>query len=73
MKSGDFGVDFSIKNMSDLLDDPNLEMIDECRLIKYNHNLDSNGNDHYELISGENGDLICKKLLFDLHQGNLLE
>ena len=73
MKSGDFGEDFSIKNMSDLLDNPNLEMIDEVRLTKYSHILESNGNDHYELISGENGDLICKKLLFDLHQGNLLE
>ena len=49
-----------------IFDDPNLEMIDEDRLIKYNHNLDSNGNDHYEVISGGNGDLICKKFLFDL-------
>ena len=66
MKSGDFGEDFSIKNLSDLLDDPNLEMIDEGRLTKYNHNLDSNENDHYELIRGGNGDLICKRFLFDL-------
>jgi len=68
MKSGDFGEDFSFKNMSDLLDDPNLEMIDEGRLSKYNHIFESNENDHYEWIGygGENGDLICKKFLFDL-------
>ena len=66
MKSGDFGEDFSIKNLSDLLDDSNLEMIDEGELTKYNIK-GSNGNYHYELISGGNGDLICKKNLFDLH------
>jgi len=66
MKSGDFGEDFSIKNMSDLLDDPNLEIIDEGGLSKYNRIFESNENDHYEWIGGGNGDLICKKYLFDL-------
>ena len=65
LKSGDFGEDFSIKNLSDLFDDSNLEMIDEGELTKYNIK-DSNGNYHYELISGGNGDLICKRFLFDL-------
>ena len=64
------GEDFSIKNLSDLLGDSNLEMIDEGELTKYNHNLESSGNDHYEWISGGNGDLICKKILFDLHTNN---
>ena len=66
MKSGDFGEDFSIKNISDLLDDPNLETINEGELTKY-HIKESNGNDHYERIKGGNGDLRCKKFLFDLH------
>ena len=65
MKSGDFGEDFSIKTLSDLLDDPNLEMINEGERTKYNIN-ESNGNYHYEMIKGGNGDLICKKYLFDL-------
>ena len=67
MKSGDFGEDFSIKTLSDLLDDPNLEMIDEGELRKYNIK-ESNGNCHYDLIrSGNgNGDLIRKRILFDL-------
>ena len=65
MKSGDFGEDFSIKTLSDLLDDPNLEMIDEGELRKYKFN-ESNGIHHYEQIKGGNGDLICKKFLFDL-------
>ena len=65
MKSGDFGEDFSIKTLSDLLDDSNLEMIDEGELRKYKFN-ESNGIHHYEQIKGGNGDLICKKFLFDL-------
>jgi hypothetical protein len=66
MKSGDFDEDFTIKNLSDLIDDPNLEMINEGNIKKY-HIKESNVDYHYECISGGNGDLSCKKFLFDLH------
>ena len=65
MKSGDFCEDFSIKTLSDILDDPNLETINEGECRKYNIK-ESDGKYQYELISGGNGDLICKRFLFDL-------
>ena len=71
LKSGDYSEDFSVKFVSDFLEDPNLRMLSEGKTYKYQI-VESNGECMYTKIttSAENGDLTCKRFQFEQEKDN---